>query len=640
MLSTMLVSGAVKAAAVLLIALVAYTALSRASAAVRRALLVTALGAAVVVPIVAAIGPSWHMRAPVALHVLAHESELEGIAASGPAVPSSPAASPTPAATGGISLSTILVIAWLAGVAAMLARAIASQLHARHLARTGEPFVPSAALAAAMREAGVEIADRGVAPKGGARLSIAIRICDGLDSPAVTGIIHSTMLLPRGAESWTLERLRLVLVHELAHVRRRDGLAQLVADAACALHWFDPLVWLAAARLRVERELAADDAVLAAGVRASSYAEELLAVAGTSTVGALAMAERTTIGARVVAILAARRARGPLAARGTAMLVAGSLAVAVAVACASPDAPAKMESTDPVAQAAADDVLAAIAKDWSADAAVVLVLDPATGEILADAGRVGDQPFDVARSRAIAPGSTLKPITIAAALDTGAITTTQLFDSGPKPRAYASGEIRDASPNGQLDAAHVLAVSSNIGTSHIFDALGGDKLATYLTRFHFDAPPAMATGSREGAEVAMGEATAATPLQMAAAYAALASDGVYHAPTTSHTASPGESLVSPATARQVMAMLDTAVTDPSATGKRAHVDGVHVAGKTGTADLGTTDGHAHTYASFIGIADLPGRRVVALVGIETQRGNISGGSSAAPAFAKLIERLR
>ena len=195
-------------------------------------------------------------------------------------------------------------------------------------------------------------------------------------------------------------------------------------------------------------------------------------------------------------------------------------------------------------------------------------------------------------------------------------------------------------------------MSSNIGTSHVFDALGGEHLGAWLTRFHFGETPELdgavtgrfpatiTTGSLEGAELAMGEGMTATPLQMAAAYAALASDGVYHAPTTRARAAPGERLVSSTTAREVMAMLDTSVTDPSATGKAAHVDGVHVAGKTGTAALTGANGREHVYASFIGVADLPARRVVALVGIETFRDGASGGAAAAPAFARLIARLR
>ena len=175
------------------------------------------------------------------------------------------------------------------------------------------------------------------------------------------------------------------------------------------------------------------------------------------------------------------------------------------------------------------------------------------------------------------PGSTLKPITIAAAIETSAITSNQVFECGPKARQYGSEELHDASAHHSLDVAHLLAVSSNIGTSHIFDALGGEHFAL-----------AHALPLRRGAEARRGNHRGIShrdddrhvqggsggdrrgddgnSTQMAAAYAAIASDGVYHAPTTARAASPGERLVSSSTASQVMAMLDTAVTDETATG--------------------------------------------------------------------------
>ncbi len=577
--------------------------------------------------------------------MFAHESPLEGLAPevvpAAQQVAAVPGVPPSSTPTTHVGLGSVLIVGWLIGVAGLLVRALASQLRASRLADSGER---------------IEIGDGGV----------DVRLCDRIDSPAITGVLYPVVMLPRCARSWSAERMRVVMAHELAHVRRRDTLVQLFADVACALHWFNPLAWMAASRLRVERELAADDAVLASGVRASRYAEELLAVAGAATAGALAMSERTTLQQRVVAILAVRRSRAPLAARGLALLVAGSAAVTAAAACASPEPPTtaptqssgstessdSSDSTDPVAQAAAEDVLATVSAEWSAKAAVVVVLDAGTGQILADVGRIGDRPFDVARRLAMPPGSALKPITIAAALETGAITATQLFETGAGTRGYGSAALRDAGANGTLDAAHVLAVSSNVGTSLIFDALGGERLATWLSRFHFaDAPPlagaitgafpAMTTGTLDGATVAIGEGMTATPLQMAAAYAVLASDGVYHAPTTGSAATPGDRLLSPTTASQVMSMLETAVSDPTATGRLARVDGVHVAGKTGTAQFPDGDGHVdHTYASFIGIADLPARRVVALVGVETDRDGATGGKAAAPAFARLVARLR
>jgi beta-lactamase regulating signal transducer with metallopeptidase domain len=657
--SLLLISGAVRAAVVLAVGLVAYALVSRAAAATRRLVLVLTLGAAIVVPVAAAVGPRWTWQAPAGLSIFAHESANEGAPGAGQAgEPANAARTASPRGAefsfaGRLDANGALVLAWFLVAAALLVRTAVSQLRARAIARRAAPVESAPWIEAASHAA------------GGRR--VEVRASSELDSPAVVGLLRPTIIVPHGALDWSLERCRLVLVHELAHVRRRDVLVQALADVACAIHWCNPLVWIGARRLRVEREIAADDAVLAAGVRPSRYAEELVAVA-TSVVApsaALAMAERSSLETRVASILASRLARAPLAARGTVAVVAAGATIAAAAACASPQvsaprlsqavvAPHAGSANDAAIQRAADEEIAAIAAQWSPELATVLVLDPTTGEILANAGQSGGKAVDVATTVAMAPGSTLKPITIAAALEQHAITLDQKFESGPSPRMYGDKAFQDAHPGlGTLDVAHILAVSSNIGTSRIFDALGGDNLALWLHRFHFgDAPgiagaapgavPAqIASGSIEGAIVAIGEGLTATPLQMIAAYGAFADDGVYHAPTLDRGGSTAERLVSSETARSVMALLETVVTDETGTGTAARVDGVHVAGKTGTAEWTATDGRERTYASFIGIADLPSRRIVVLVGIEAlPRDGLYGGNAAAPAFARVVKRIR
>ena len=97
--------------------------------------------------------------------------------------------------------------------------------------------------------------------------------------PMASGIFAPSVLMPEDANRWPLERLRIVLLHELAHVKRRDCLTHVVAQLACALHWFNPLAWIAARHIRTERERACDDLVLACGTRGPDYAEELLEIA-------------------------------------------------------------------------------------------------------------------------------------------------------------------------------------------------------------------------------------------------------------------------------------------------------------------------------------------------------------------------
>src|SRR5437660_454714 len=106
-----------------------------------------------------------------------------------------------------------------------------------------------------------------------------VRVSAAIDVPSVTGIFAPVVLLPLAALDWDAERCRVVLLHELAHVARRDCLAQLVASIGCAVAWFDPFAWIVASRMRAERELAADEDVVAAGARASTYAGHLVAIA-------------------------------------------------------------------------------------------------------------------------------------------------------------------------------------------------------------------------------------------------------------------------------------------------------------------------------------------------------------------------
>src|SRR5262249_4373837 len=127
--------------------------------------------------------------------------------------------------------------------------------------------------------------------------------------PLVWGILRSRLMLPASARHWSAELLRSVLLHELAHIKRRDTTTRLLVQVACALHWFNPLVWFAAWRQGVECERACDDLVLASGVRPSAYAGHLLDVvtglppAPWTQACGLAVARKSSLEGRLVAVL-------------------------------------------------------------------------------------------------------------------------------------------------------------------------------------------------------------------------------------------------------------------------------------------------------------------------------------------------
>jgi beta-lactamase regulating signal transducer with metallopeptidase domain len=127
--------------------------------------------------------------------------------------------------------------------------------------------------------------------------------------PVTCGLIRSAILLPADADDWPDERRQVVLAHELAHVRRWDCLTQLLAQTACSIYWFNPLVWLATRQLRIERERACDDQVIYLGTKASEYAGHLLDMARTfrtarcSSLAAVAIARRSELEGRLLAIL-------------------------------------------------------------------------------------------------------------------------------------------------------------------------------------------------------------------------------------------------------------------------------------------------------------------------------------------------
>jgi cell division protein FtsI (penicillin-binding protein 3) len=320
----------------------------------------------------------------------------------------------------------------------------------------------------------------------------------------------------------------------------------------------------------------------------------------------------------------------------------------VAAACsgpaASPAAVPAAPALDARIQRIASEELDRIVVEWSPSRAVAVVLDPKTGRVLAMDGRAHRQKeSELASTHAWVTGSTLKTLTLAAALEERTITLDQRFGCGR--RAIGSTVFHDASetPCDTLDAAGVLARSSNVGTSYIFDTLGSARLMPWLVKLHVGDPPGELPkidddhGLR-AMEFATGEVAKATPLQIAAAYGALFNDGVYVTPSFDHGPSVATRVLKENTARTLVGMLEAAVSGDG-TGKGARIAGARVAGKTGTAEATDETGADVYYASFVGSVLDRDPRFVALVGLEVPEGKATGASAAAPTWGRLASRI-
>jgi HEAT repeat protein/beta-lactamase regulating signal transducer with metallopeptidase domain len=313
-----------KGAVVLLTAAVACGVLRRASAASRHLIWTAAVVAVLALPALSAVVPDLplplasarlesalpQVSVPLARRPTESPVRHAGVQTTASARPARPAATADPARPTVepivVPTTSILLGLWALGAAVLLARLAAAMSGVRRLVKTAVP-VDDEAWDTQLEAAG---ADLNVSSLPELRWSPALSV------PMTCGIVRPTILLPVSARHWEPSRVRVVLLHELAHVRRRDCLVHCVTQAALALHWFNPLMWLAQARLRAERERACDDLVLVAGTHGPDYAEHLLDIARQfrrQAVGlaAVAMARPSELEGRLLAILDPLRSRRP-----------------------------------------------------------------------------------------------------------------------------------------------------------------------------------------------------------------------------------------------------------------------------------------------------------------------------------------
>jgi cell division protein FtsI/penicillin-binding protein 2 len=315
---------------------------------------------------------------------------------------------------------------------------------------------------------------------------------------------------------------------------------------------------------------------------------------------------------------------------------------------------------DATLQGNAESVLRSTVRRWGALAASAVILDPHTGEVLAlavepgfDANRFPQTSREVQRNRAVTdtyePGSTLKVVTVAGALSEQLVTPSTAFTLAPKIQV-ADRVIHEAhrTRTEQMTVAEILAQSSNIGTITLAQQLGRERLTKWLGRFGFgkktgiDFPgetegilPGYWSGSTIGT-LPIGHGIAVTPVQMAAAYAAVANGGVWMQPhLVMNARTKKRRVISRAVSEQLMAMMRDVVLE--GTGTEAAVEGYQVAGKTGTAAKPDPQGGYSTskyVASFVGAVPASDPRLVVLVTVD-EPSTIWGGTVAAPAFQQI-----
>jgi cell division protein FtsI (penicillin-binding protein 3) len=317
-------------------------------------------------------------------------------------------------------------------------------------------------------------------------------------------------------------------------------------------------------------------------------------------------------------------------------------------------------------QSLAYGALKAAVEQNKARAGALVLIDARNGEVLALANVPSFNPNnrtrltgEQIRNRVITdlfePGSTLKPFTVALALETGKVTPSTQVATGPGRLSLANYTIRDVHPAPVLTIAQVLQKSSNVGTAKLALALQREDMWQMFSNLGFGMAPDLgypgAAAGRlrdyrtwrpvEQATMSYGHGISVSLLQLARAYTVFATDGELMplSLVKTGTAVAGERVMSAQTARSVRAMLELAV-QPGGTGTRARIMGWRVAGKTGTAHKLENGGYASDkyLASFVGLAPASAPRLVLAVMLDEPRaGQHYGGSVAAPVFAQVMQ---
>ena len=331
---SLVLAAALRVSVPIVVGLLACVLLRHRSAALRHGVLAAALVAAIAVMPLASVLPSWNVPFPqlgAAVTVppsAAAASSRTGATVAGPVS----AAVAEPSAPNPSRVQHALLLVWLAGVGAGAGLLLTGIVRLVRLTRSSQALVggPWHRLAAE------------IAARDGVGRPIALRVTRTSDVLATWGLFRPRVLLPVQASTWSEERARVALGHELAHIRRGDWPVQIGADLLRTVFWFNPLLWMLCSRLRREGEHACDDAVLASGVPPATYASHLVAIAracrrpATGWVPAMSIARPSTLEGRITAMLNTTLDREAPTRRAMALVITMLAGIGVAAASFGP----------------------------------------------------------------------------------------------------------------------------------------------------------------------------------------------------------------------------------------------------------------------------------------------------------------
>lgn len=304
---------------------------SHSSAATRHFIWACAITIALLLPLAAIVTPRWSVATPAPLTRLASVDRLGAAPfalprfATGERIRVDATGKPEHSKPSRFKPWIIAIWIWITGAVIVFCYALMGHFAAWRLYRTARK----------LRHSWLRDAQQ-LAKEAGLSGRLYVVESASVSSPIVLHFRHPVVVMPHRAGRWSAARIRAVLLHEFAHIKRNDFHMQTIAQFACAVYWFNPLLWFAAHQLRLERERACDDFVLVSGTSGADYATDLLEIARGSSAPtaanfAIGLAERRSqLEQRIVAIVNPRTPRHTMTLLGRLMVALSMLLVALA----------------------------------------------------------------------------------------------------------------------------------------------------------------------------------------------------------------------------------------------------------------------------------------------------------------------